>query len=137
MSCYQLTVSGSGSANPSGVKFPGAYSATDPGILINIHYPLPTSYTIPGPSVYTGGGSSGSAPSSSQSQSHTQTSTTRTSTSTSTVSSTITSSSSSSTSTGTAAQYAQCGGNGYTGPTTCASPYKCVAVSPPYYSQCQ
>jgi cellulase len=37
MSCYQLTVAGSGSASPATVKFPGAYSATDPGILINIH----------------------------------------------------------------------------------------------------
>jgi hypothetical protein len=26
-------------------------------------------------------------------------------------------------------------GNGYTGPTTCASPYTCKAISPPYYSQ--
>ncbi|KAF9533167.1 hypothetical protein CPB83DRAFT_867135 [Crepidotus variabilis] len=32
-------------------------------------------------------------------------------------------------------QFGQCGGNGYNGPTTCASPYTCVAVSPPYYSQ--
>ncbi|RDB18011.1 hypothetical protein Hypma_000695 [Hypsizygus marmoreus] len=32
-------------------------------------------------------------------------------------------------------QWGQCGGNGYTGPTVCASPYTCVAVSPPYYSQ--
>ncbi|KAF9468510.1 hypothetical protein BDZ94DRAFT_1304297 [Collybia nuda] len=34
-------------------------------------------------------------------------------------------------------QWGQCGGNGYTGPTTCASPFTCVAVSPPYYYQCQ
>ncbi|KAH9480017.1 Exoglucanase 1 [Psilocybe cubensis] len=34
-------------------------------------------------------------------------------------------------------QWGQCGGNGYTGPTVCASPFKCVPVSPPYYSQCQ
>jgi hypothetical protein len=27
---------------------------------------------------------------------------------------------------GTAPRYAQCGGNGYTGPTVCASPYKCT-----------
>jgi hypothetical protein len=33
-------------------------------------------------------------------------------------------------------QYGQCGGTGWTGPTTCASPYKCSAVSPPYYYQC-
>ncbi|KAF8895475.1 hypothetical protein BD779DRAFT_731825 [Infundibulicybe gibba] len=34
-------------------------------------------------------------------------------------------------------QWGQCGGNGWAGPTTCASPFKCVAVSPPFYSQCQ
>jgi hypothetical protein len=34
-------------------------------------------------------------------------------------------------------EYGQCGGTGYTGPTTCASPYICVSVSPPYYYQCQ
>ncbi|EGN98240.1 carbohydrate-binding module family 1 protein [Serpula lacrymans var. lacrymans S7.3] len=34
-------------------------------------------------------------------------------------------------------QYGQCGGTGWTGPTMCASPFTCVPVSPPYYSQCQ
>ncbi|KAF9484113.1 hypothetical protein BDN70DRAFT_197146 [Pholiota conissans] len=34
-------------------------------------------------------------------------------------------------------QWGQCGGNGYTGPTVCAGTFKCVAVSPPYYYQCQ
>lgn len=33
-------------------------------------------------------------------------------------------------------QYGQCGGTGYTGPTTCASPFTCKAISPPYYYQC-
>ncbi|EIW59674.1 uncharacterized protein TRAVEDRAFT_46975 [Trametes versicolor FP-101664 SS1] len=36
-----------------------------------------------------------------------------------------------------ASQYGQCGGTGYTGPTVCASPFTCKAVSPPYYYQCQ
>ncbi|KAF5328823.1 hypothetical protein D9619_011507 [Psilocybe cf. subviscida] len=36
---------------------------------------------------------------------------------------------------GTAAHYGQCGGQGWTGPTTCASPYTCQA-SNSYYSQC-
>ncbi|KAF4611595.1 hypothetical protein D9613_003651 [Agrocybe pediades] len=36
---------------------------------------------------------------------------------------------------GTAAHYGQCGGIGWTGPTTCASPYTCQA-SNAYYSQC-
>lgn len=38
MSCAQINVTGSGSFSPSStVKFPGAYSASDPGILINIY----------------------------------------------------------------------------------------------------
>ncbi|ESK84439.1 acetyl xylan esterase [Moniliophthora roreri MCA 2997] len=36
---------------------------------------------------------------------------------------------------GTAAHWAQCGGNGWSGPTTCASPYTCTVINP-YYSQC-
>ncbi|KAI0346656.1 hypothetical protein BDW22DRAFT_790232 [Trametopsis cervina] len=51
MSCFQLSVGGSGSVSPAGVKFPGAYSASDPGILINIYTQL-NSYPIPGPSPY-------------------------------------------------------------------------------------
>ncbi|KAL0961407.1 hypothetical protein HGRIS_006356 [Hohenbuehelia grisea] len=35
-------------------------------------------------------------------------------------------------------KYGQCGGNGYTGPTVCASGSTCTPISPPYYSQvCQ
>ncbi|TFK92483.1 lytic polysaccharide monooxygenase [Polyporus arcularius HHB13444] len=51
MSCFQVNVGGSGSANPPTVSFPGAYSASDPGILINIYEQL-NSYQIPGPSPY-------------------------------------------------------------------------------------
>ncbi|KAH8828785.1 glycosyl hydrolase family 61-domain-containing protein [Flagelloscypha sp. PMI_526] len=51
MSCYQIRVTGGGSASPSTVKLPGAYSASDPGILINIYTSL-TAYTIPGPTPY-------------------------------------------------------------------------------------
>ncbi|KIM19736.1 glycoside hydrolase family 61 protein [Serendipita vermifera MAFF 305830] len=55
ISCAQLKVTGGGSASPGPlVAFPGAYKATDPGILINIYYPVPTSYTPPGPSVWSG-----------------------------------------------------------------------------------
>lgn len=39
-------------------------------------------------------------------------------------------------SSGGAAQWGQCGGIGWTGPTTCVSPYTCK-VSNSYYSQCQ
>ncbi|KAJ3868267.1 glycosyl hydrolase family 61-domain-containing protein [Lentinula novae-zelandiae] len=51
MSCYQINIGGTGTVSPSGVSIPGAYSATDPGILINIYQQLDT-YEIPGPSPY-------------------------------------------------------------------------------------
>ncbi|KAK1773985.1 glycosyl hydrolase family 61-domain-containing protein [Copromyces sp. CBS 386.78] len=53
VSCAQISVSGgSGSFSPRNhVSFPGAFQATDPGIMINIYYPVPKSYTPPGPAV--------------------------------------------------------------------------------------
>ncbi|CUS09842.1 unnamed protein product [Tuber aestivum] len=57
--CANLQITGTGSAVPGDtVKFPGAYSATDPGVLLNIYYPPVTSYTIPGPAPYVPGGAS-------------------------------------------------------------------------------
>jgi len=52
MECAQINVTGGGSKSPATVSFPGAYSAKDPGILINIYATL-SSYTIPGPPVFT------------------------------------------------------------------------------------
>ncbi|KAI0310684.1 glycoside hydrolase, partial [Amylostereum chailletii] len=52
MECAQLQITGGGSAVPNTVNFPGAYSGSDPGITINIYQPL-TSYTVPGPEVFT------------------------------------------------------------------------------------
>jgi len=54
MECAQLNiVGGSGSVPSSTVSFPGAYSASDPGILVNIYSMSPSdSYKIPGPSVF-------------------------------------------------------------------------------------
>jgi hypothetical protein len=51
LSCAQLTVTGgTGTLNTGSlVAFPGAYSATDPGILFQLYWPIPTSYTNPGP----------------------------------------------------------------------------------------
>lgn len=41
ISCGQITVTGGGIGTPGPlVAFPGAYSATDPGILIDIYYPI-------------------------------------------------------------------------------------------------
>jgi lytic cellulose monooxygenase (C1-hydroxylating) len=38
ISCLNVRVLGSETAEPQGVKFPGAYRATDPGIKYNIYY---------------------------------------------------------------------------------------------------
>jgi hypothetical protein len=55
MSCGQITVTNGGNGNPGPlVSFPGAYSPTDPGLLINVYWPVPTNYTIPGPRIWTG-----------------------------------------------------------------------------------
>ena len=55
IACAQLAVTGGGGGSPSPlVALPGAYSPTDPGIMINIYYPVPTDYTLPGPDVWTG-----------------------------------------------------------------------------------
>jgi hypothetical protein len=54
IACAQLTVTGgTGTLNTAGklVSFPGAYSPTDPGILFQLHWPIPTSYINPGPAV--------------------------------------------------------------------------------------
>ncbi|KAI1822632.1 carbohydrate-binding module family 1 protein [Xylaria intraflava] len=164
MTCFQLTVTGSGTATPEGVSLPGAYSASDPGILVNIHAPMST-YAAPGPTVYSGGSTksagspcdgcettcvAGSAPtvppvSTGNTTTTAQTTTTVASTttvattttvgSTTTVASTTTTSSGSSPSGCTAAQYEQCGGTGWTGCTSCASGTTCTALND-YYSQC-
>lgn len=48
--CAQIDVTGSGSGTPAPtVSLPGAYTGTEPGIQINIYWPIPTSYTAPGP----------------------------------------------------------------------------------------
>ncbi|GJE85147.1 glycoside hydrolase family 61 protein [Phanerochaete sordida] len=155
MSCYQVNVGGSGTAAPPTVKFPGAYSASDPGILINIYTQLNT-YNIPGPSPFAmaspsvattaypttatwntalqpstvpttapGGVSKPTAPPSSV------TSASGTGGHPSSASSTPASAP-----TGTLAQqYGQCGGTGWTGPTACVAPFTCTVLNP-YYSQC-
>jgi hypothetical protein len=47
ISCGQVTVTGGGSGTPGPlVAFPGAYSASDPGILINVYYPVVSLHSI-------------------------------------------------------------------------------------------
>jgi hypothetical protein len=51
MSCYNLNITGTGTAKPLGVKFPGAYKRDDPGVIFDI-FVNNTNYPIPGPKVY-------------------------------------------------------------------------------------
>ncbi|KAK3334093.1 glycoside hydrolase family 61 protein-like protein [Cercophora scortea] len=54
LACAQVTVTDGGNGTPTNlVSFPGAYKANDPG-LIFANYPVPTSYTPPGPPVWQG-----------------------------------------------------------------------------------
>ncbi|KAI6368840.1 hypothetical protein MCOR25_004583 [Pyricularia grisea] len=53
IACAQITVTGGGNTNPTNkVAFPGAYSPNDPGLMVNINWPIPTSYQNPGPPVF-------------------------------------------------------------------------------------
>jgi len=151
MECAQINIVGGGAASPSAVSFPGAYNANDPGILIDIYYPTVTSYTIPGPTVFTcPGGGSGSPPTTSSPAAVPTTFTTVKPITTSAIpttssvakstttssKTTTTSSATSPTATGQAgAAYAQCGGATWTGSTTCVSTCTCTVLNS-YYSQC-
>ncbi|KAL2171214.1 hypothetical protein VTG60DRAFT_3525 [Thermothelomyces hinnuleus] len=140
MSCYQITVEGgSGTANPPTVKFPGAYSANDPGILVNIHAPL-SSYTAPGPAVYAGGTirQAGSACTGCAQTCKVGSSPSAVAPGSGAGSGAGNGGGSNPDSPGacTVQAYGQCGGEGYTGCTQCAAGFTCKAVSPPYYSQC-
>lgn len=100
----------------STVSSPSAFSATLSGGIVGGSLPARSVVTF----VITTG-SSGST---------TTTTTKTTSSFTTSASSTTTS-----TSSGAAQEWGQCGGQGWTGPTTCVSPYVCT-YSNTYYSQC-
>lgn len=51
VSCYNVKVTGSGTATPPGVTFPGAHQPSDPGLVFDIFMNNPQ-YPIPGPKVY-------------------------------------------------------------------------------------
>ena len=53
VSCFQVKVTGGGSANPAGVSFPGAYKLSDP-IFSKAIYNSSFQYVSPGPAVYSG-----------------------------------------------------------------------------------
>ncbi|KAH6897958.1 endoglucanase II [Coprinopsis sp. MPI-PUGE-AT-0042] len=149
--CFQLNVGGSGSARPATVKFPGAYSASDPGIQINIYQTL-NNYQIPGPRPYgytapspVAGASKPTATWNTGSQPKTNPTYVpaindgpggSTPAPTTSVGSNPPPTTTQPSTGGPAqTQWGQCGGIGWTGPTTCVSPYTCKANND-YYHQC-
>ncbi|KAK4153148.1 glycosyl hydrolase family 61-domain-containing protein [Chaetomidium leptoderma] len=125
--CAQVSVTGGGSGNPGPtVSIPGAFKSTDPGYTANIYSGM-TSYTVPGPAVFScnGGGNNGgggSQPSNPPPATTLATSTRPATTPSSPPSCTV-------------EKWGQCGGNGFSGCTTCASGSTC-SKSNDYYHQC-
>ncbi|KAK6341563.1 hypothetical protein TWF696_008635 [Orbilia brochopaga] len=147
ISCAQLRVSGSGSWTGSNfLNFPGAYSQNDPGIQINIYGSSgqPDNggrpYTAPGGPVQTqqcgGGGNPTTTARTTTTTARTTTAPTTTLRTTTTARTTTTTARTTTGGGGGTGQtlYGQCGGVGWTGPTTCASG-TCKELNA-YYSQC-
>ncbi|KAK6357997.1 hypothetical protein TWF730_007351 [Orbilia blumenaviensis] len=136
-SCAQIRVGGSGSWTGSGfISLPGAYAQNDPGIQLNIYGAGGVAdnggrpYTAPGGAVQqqncNGGGGGGNP---------TTTARTTTPAAQTTLRTTTTAANNGGGGGGSGAPiYGQCGGNGWTGPTSCASG-TCQVLNP-YYSQC-
>jgi cellulase len=153
MECVHIKVEGSGTAVlPAGVSFPGAYKATDPGVLFDIYSGF-SSYPIPGPKLWTAG-SSGAAPAVTAKPAA-PAATTKAAAKPTTVAAakpTTTKAAAAPAKTtlatvakpaptkaagsgAAAARWAQCGGIGFTGATACVSGTTCTKQND-YYSQC-
>lgn len=132
VSCMQVKVQGGGNGTPGPlVKFPGAYKDTDAYAKFSI-YNGQKAFPFPGPAVWDGAAGSGTGGGSTPAPT-----TTRAATPTTTRAATQTTAAAgnggSSGGAG-AALYGQCGGTGFTGPTTC-SQGKCTKAND-WYSQC-
>lgn len=140
MECVQIKVTSSGSKTlPSGVSIPGAYSATDPGILVDIYSGI-SSYKIPGPAVWDGSSGGGTNPQQPTSSVRPGTTSSVRATTLSTMTRTTSASVQATTSAGGvnsagAGAWAQCGGIGWTGATSCQSGLTCKQQNS-YYYQC-
>ena len=139
MECVHVKVEGSGTAAlPAGVSFPGAYKADDAGILFDI-YSGKTSYPIPGPKVWSGAGGAAAeaapaAPVTTKAPAAPVNTKAPAGTTLATVAKPAPTAGGSS-GAATAQAYGQCGGQGFSGPTACASGYTCKKQND-YYSQC-
>ncbi|KAK1988199.1 fungal cellulose binding domain-containing protein [Colletotrichum cereale] len=143
MTCYQITVTGgTGTAKPATVSFPGAYKASDPGIGVNIHAKL-SSYVVPGGSVASIGATKTAGSACTACESTCDAAKGPVGTALPVGGGSGGGSGGGGTSPGTGSppscsvqKFGQCGGQGWTGCTTCVSGSTCQGVSAPYYYQC-
>ncbi|KAJ7214393.1 glycosyl hydrolase family 61-domain-containing protein [Mycena pura] len=150
---YQLTMSALNRSPAFCKPVCSATCSAHPRIIINrinIYWPIPTSYIQPGPAVWPAVGSGSAAPPTTSGQSTSVKSTAPPTTSVKTtapptsVKSTTappttvqptTPASSPSSPSGSVAEWGQCGGQGYTGPTACVAPFACNELNP-FFFQC-
>ncbi|CAE6464381.1 unnamed protein product [Rhizoctonia solani] len=152
MECVQFKVVSSGSVSlPAGIDFKKSYTYADKGLVFNLYGSDAKTYVAPGGAVSSiaasnpGIGPVPAAGSKPTTKAATQPTTTAKPTTTAAatptkmttviVKPTTTAVSSGGSSSGTVAKYGQCGGNGYSGPTQCASGSTCK-LNNEWYSQC-
>jgi cellulase len=143
--CINLEVTGSGTEQPAGVVGTSLYTAADPGIFFDI-YKANADYPIPGPALAIGSGNGGNAPapappapSAPAPSSPAEADPAPTAAPTTLVTATTRASAAPQPTNGGgnsqgAALYGQCGGQGFTGASSCAEG-TCTKVND-YYSQC-
>lgn len=140
--CINLEITGSGSSSPAGTAGTSLLSANDPGVLYNV-WQAASSYPVPGGPIVAGGTSmipqsvvrptatgtvtpaGGSAPPP----------TTQGPGPSPPAPTTIRTTTTQAPSTGGAAHWGQCGGQNWSGPTSCVSGATCTVLNP-HYSQC-
>ena len=137
MECVHIKVEGSGTkVLPAGVSFPGAYKATDPGVLFDI-YAGKTTYPGVGPAVWDGASSAGSGSAPAPAETTAAAAPTAAAPTTMATSAKPAPTKEAETGAGAGAavaKYAQCGGKGYSGATACSAG-TCTKQND-YYSQC-
>ena len=137
--CVNLKVTGGGSSTPAGTKATSLYTPKDKGVLFNI-YQANSDYPIPGPKIATAGGSGGAAPATPAKPAPSSAAPAAPAAPTTLVTSSKPAPTQAPSAPATggsgsgAALYAQCGGNGFSGATSCAEG-TCKKQND-YYSQC-
>ncbi|KAK8000468.1 glycosyl hydrolase family 61 [Apiospora arundinis] len=145
--CINLKVTGGGSSTPAGTKATSLYTPSDKGVLFNIYQPN-SAYPIPGPKIASAGGAGGAAPAKpapapapTSAPAGGAATSAPASAPTTLVTSTKAAGGAAPTApatggngSGAAALYAQCGGQNFSGATSCAEG-TCKKQND-YYSQC-